>query len=72
MGSNPIIGILENAISRVKIVRIRDFFSHAPSRTKRPSIRQVCVKGEKPFQNFAGYAINDHEESLAEIATWRL
>ncbi len=57
MGSNPIIGTLENAISRVKIVRIHDFFGHAPSRTK----THEKPKATSQFQNLAGYAINDHE-----------
>ena len=34
MGSNPIIGSLENAVSRGKIVRIRDLIGYARSRTK--------------------------------------
>jgi hypothetical protein len=48
MGSNPIIGTLENAILRGKLVRIGEFVAHERTRTKTheitiylPSIRQV-------------------------------
>jgi hypothetical protein len=47
MGSNPIIGTLENAILLGKFVTLSNWAianGHASKRTKRPSIGQLFVK----------------------------
>ena len=57
MGSNPIIGTIENAILRGKTVRIGDFIGYERLRTKThettaylPTIRQLLRAGRTPFQ----------------------
>jgi hypothetical protein len=76
MGSNPIIGSLENAISRGKIVRIRDFIGHARSRTKtheKPVYSSSIRQGRsRDFGVLLVARIRDHEASLARIVTLEL
>jgi hypothetical protein len=68
MGSNPIIGTLENAILLWEIIKICDFIGREMTRTKAhektaysSSIRQVRPT---KFRIFAGYAIHEHEASF--------
>jgi hypothetical protein len=71
MGSNPIIGSLENAISRWKIVRIRDFIGHARSRTKTHENARKARLSIKYSSSQIGDEKGRLEDSCAHCGVWR-